>query len=305
MKAIISGITGVVGQNIGRELVSSDWSVYGISRSNTTHFDGFSIDLTDTNAVTNISPSMPEADVFIHCAALIDQQSSLVDLIKANVIGTLNALKLAQTSNVKHFINISSTAVLGPIMYLPVDEEHDCDPQSPYALSKYFSERALESAANDIKTKNGPEITSFRIPSPIGIAMPQRSILPIMLHQALQGQPLTLSGDSGRKQNFLDIRDLAQAVKGVCKIAKTERVYNIAGNKSYSNFDLATLINKVTANSSKIVDKSSQSVFPSGILNPQCWDISIDLAKKDFDYSPAYSLEQTISWLLDTDSSLK
>ncbi|CAI3796577.1 NAD-dependent epimerase/dehydratase family protein [Rheinheimera sp. MM224] len=304
MRVIISGITGVVGRNLGIELGSNGWSVFGLSRSQTSLFESLSLDLADANEVDRVITKIPKSDVFIHCAALINSDSSLVDLIQANVIGTLNALKLAREANVKYFINISSSAVLGPILYLPVDELHESNPQSPYAFSKYFGELALAFERENFKQVSQPEITSFRIPSPVGIGMPQRSILPIMLSQAMRKNPLTISGDSGRKQNFLDIRDIANAVMGVCEITGVEPVYNIAGGRSYSNAELARLINKVTGNLHDIVDESSKYAFPNGTLNPQCWEISTELANKSFGFIPKYDLEHTLTWLVNSDASL-
>lgn len=304
MRAIISGITGVVGRNLGIELGSNGWSIFGLSRSQTSLFDSLSLDLINANEVERASNRLPTSDVFIHCAALISSDSSFVDLIQANVVGTLNALKLAREANVKYFINLSSTAVLGPILYLPVDELHESNPQSPYAFSKYFSELTLEFERKDFKKYSYPEITSFRIPSPVGIGMPQRSILPIMLRQAMNKNPLTISGDSGRKQNFLDIRDIANAVMGVCEITRVEPVYNIASGTSYSNAELARLINKVTGNSHDVIDESSKYTFPHGTLNPHCWDISTELANKSFGFIPKYDLENTLHWLINSDESL-
>lgn len=151
-KAIISGVSGQDGAYLARLLLSKDYKVYGLIRSNQGEglwrlkFLGISdkvdllvCDLTDMSQVFRII-QMIQPDEVYHLAAQSSVSSSFVQpiaTINYNTISTLNLLEIIRLSKSSlKFYQASSSEMFGEVNKLPIDETHVINPQSPYAISK-------------------------------------------------------------------------------------------------------------------------------------------------------------------------
>lgn len=289
MKCLITGINGVVGANIASTLRETyGWEVMGLGSSQKTDDYYFRADLTNKNDVTRVSKEINSCDIVVHCAAIIDFKCDPADLFKTNVIGSINAVEIAKNINAKNFINISSIPVIGRILEVPITEPHICAPSTGYHLSKLHGEQVV-----DFYSGSEIETVSLRIPSPVGIGMPARSFLPIILGQALRNEDIKIIGDKRRRQNFLDLRDLAHAVVNVFEKNNVRGIYNIAARKPISNLDLALAILKQSNSKSRLLDLTEES---SGYFED--WNVDCTKAHKDFGYAPKYEIFDSIDWIL-------
>ena len=133
----------------------------------------------------------------------------------------------------------------------------------------------------------------MRIPSPVGRNMPPRSIFPIFLEKIKRNETVTLTGDSNRKQNFLDIRDLSSFIYKASLVDGVSGLFNVAAEKPYSNLELAeTIISRIGSNSKILNDMVDSNT------SLQSWDVSTRKAKKSFGYVAEHSLDETIDWIL-------
>jgi UDP-glucose 4-epimerase len=289
MNCLITGINGVVGSNLASLLSNNyNWDVHGVSLSSSLLKNFNIVDLRSKNQVDAISHEIEPKDIVIHCAGLINPKSHPSDLIATNVIGTINALNLAKKINAKKFINISGVTVIGEINSQPISELHICNPSSLYHLSKLQAEQIIDRFLHP-----GLDVVTLRLSSPVGLNMPKRNIFPILLDQALKNLDMKIFGHRQRRQNFLDIRDLARAIFLVCCKNGIKGTYNIGSGNAITNLELANKIRSLSKSTSKIIDLTD--------LNDayyENWDIDLSKAYSDFEYKPEFNIDDTINWVI-------
>ena len=173
--------------------------------------------------------------------------------------------------------------MIGAPRVLPIGEDHPVQPHSAYLASKFYGEQLVNIANN-----RGLLGASFRISAPIGPRMPHDRIVTIFLSRALKGETIHLNGTGARRQDYVDVQDIASAVAQWMNrpVAGT---FNIASGRAVSNIELAECC---------IARLNSKSgIAFSGKPDPEdavAWGISIDKARQAFDYVPRISIENSI-----------
>lgn len=290
MRVLITGINGVVGGNLAAILGANPtaWHIEGLGSSATSAHEPYHhVNLTDKNVIDKSASALGAFDMVIHCAAIIDMKYDPAAMMATNVIGTLNALHLAKQIGAKQFINISGSTVIGKILALPITELHPCAPTTMYHLSKLHAEQAAA-----LYPADGMQVISLRIPSPVGLNMPPRNLLPILLDRALKNETIQISGSKTRRQNFLDLRDLAKAIITISNHSNISGVYNIAAASPISNLGLARIIVDCTKSQSAIIDMTEEG------SDIEDWDIDTSKAKADFGFEARYDITQTLDWVI-------
>ena len=151
MKVLITGSEGFIGSHLTEELVKAGYDVRCFVLYNSFNSIGwlskldekilknceiFFGDIRDFNSVKN---SVKGVGAIIHLAALIGipySYSATESYIDTNIKGTMNLLNAAKNSNIKKFIHTSTSEVFGTAQYIPMDEDHPINCQSPYSASK-------------------------------------------------------------------------------------------------------------------------------------------------------------------------
>lgn len=286
MKVLVTGTSGLVGGGIARHLVDLGWEVNGLSRKPSS-VEGLThdvrADLTLKTSAQLVSGAMPKCSAIIHCAASLDLNLYNPEVVLTNCLGTQQMLQLAQMWSCSNFVYLSSVPVIGAPKYLPITEGHPTNPRTAYHAAKFFGEQITGLAAAD-----GVNATILRLTSPVGVGMPPNRIVPIFIKRALQNEPIQLVGRGSRRQNYVDVRDIGQAVEK-CLDGDARGTFNIAGEKSISNYDLAAVCVRLLNSSSKI-SFSGQPDAEEG----QTWEVSIEKAAKSFGYKPCFSIEDSI-----------
>jgi nucleoside-diphosphate-sugar epimerase len=163
-------------------------------------------------------------------------------------------------------------------------------PETAYHASKHFGEQLVRLAATQ-----GLNAVSLRLPAPVGPGMPKNRLLTSLVRRALSNEPIELIGQGTRQQNYIDIRDIAQAVL-LCLEKQVSGVFNIASASCISNLDLARRCIALCSSLSEIVF-SSRSDIEEGFV----WDVSIEKARKELGYIPKYLIDAAIeSAIVDT-----
>lgn len=247
-KILITGVNGFVGNTIA-SCLSSAYHVIGIGRKEKLNSDipveYYCADITQTDNLNCVFEST-HPDIVVHCAASISCDNLALELIDTNVRGMDNIIKTVQKQHLKKFIYISSLPVIGIPQECPITENHPVYPRTTYHLTKYFGELLLGLVAKEM------DIITLRLPSPVGVGMPNNKILAVFIDKCLKDENITLQGKGGRMQNYIDVRDIARAVECAIESAACG-IFNIAAGCSYSNLELAQLCKSVLCSGSDIV----------------------------------------------------
>lgn len=282
MNILVTGVNGLVGKAIAEELLKNNILI-GCSRAlvNKTNLliDYECVDISDSNSFNVLKNK--QIDVVIHCAASLDSNLLSEDLILSNCLGIRNIANFVIENKCKQFIYISSISIIGKPIQIPIKEDHQVKPPTAYHTTKYFGELYLTNVLKNCS------LAILRIPSPIGRDLSENKILPVFIKKCISNEDIILSGNGGRVQNYIDIKDVAIAVDLVIK-NNISGIYNIAALKSFSNKELAEICIKVFNSNSRILYTGIDSEEENK------WIISIEKAKKDFKFNPSISLETSI-----------
>jgi nucleoside-diphosphate-sugar epimerase len=153
MKILITGATGFIGQHLVKRILKEEGQVRVLVRRRTKvpilldkRVESFYGDLTIKESLKGIFRGI---DMVINAAGVLGKWGiSSKELLRGNVLAVRNLLEVCLSSNIQHFIHLSTCGVSGPLEYDGADEGYPCQPSSPYQKTKYQGERvALEMAA--------------------------------------------------------------------------------------------------------------------------------------------------------------
>lgn len=293
-RLFITGANGFIGKNLIEalkqipeyEIVAGFGNTWEETTSRlTSGIECMKCDISEPQFASYVAGKVSKCDVIIHLAAYISMEQD-DRLIAVNVNGALNIAKLANEWMVKKVIYISSIPVIGTPMIHPIDERHPLSPKTLYHATKLSGEYILQACCD----KN-IDVISLRIPSPIGVGMNKKNFLSLLLEKCKNNEEIILFGHGGRKQNYIDVRDICRAI--LAAILKDAKGNFCIGGTCISNEELAKMCVDLSDSKSEIIfrgiDEEEDNV----------WDISFDKVRKHLEYEPMYSLEDTIRWLLD------
>lgn len=284
MNILITGSNGFVGSGLAAELKKTNTIIGCGSRAEATNdVDQY----IQWNLSTEECPSVlrqMSIDVIIHAAACLDKNDDNPELITTNCLGTHRIYQLAIDKKVRKVIYISGAPVIGIPKENPITEEHEINPQSMYLATKMAGELIFNQLP-----KVGIDVINLRVPSPIGPGMPEKTIVPIFLRNALSGKDITLSGKGTREQNYIDVRDIAGAIQNCIDTERVCGTFNLGADKPVSNYDLAEKCIEVTKSTAK-VGFSGKEDFSDG----QIWNLDSSKLKQAVGYEQKISLEQSL-----------
>lgn len=280
-RILVTGVNGLIGSTIA-EYLMKEYEVIGtsIEATNQTSLDisYYQTDITNKASLETLPTSI---DVLIHCAAIITGDNFSNALLNANCIGVQNVASYAIKTRCSQVIYFSSLPIIGKPEIIPIKENHPINPPTVYHITKYFGELVLR------KLLPEESLVIFRIPSPIGRKTAPNKIVPVFVKNAINNVDFTLLGNGRRIQNYIDVRDIARAIR--CAIDKNAfGTYNIASEKSYTNKELAELCISLFNSKSRINYKGIDREE-----NYQ-WIVSTEKAKNELGFVAKYTLADTI-----------
>jgi dTDP-glucose 4,6-dehydratase len=252
-------------------------------------------DLRDVDAVRE---AMRDIDTVFHLGALIAIPYSYVhprEVVETNVMGTLNVLMAAREFGTRRVIHTSTSEVYGTARYVPIDENHPLQGQSPYSASKIGADRIVESF---YRSFNMPLVT-LRPFNTYGPRQSARAVIPTIISQALLREEVKLGGlDPSRDFTFV-----ADTVDGFMRVASTEHVIgeeiNLGNDNTIRIGDLAEKIFGLIGKTPRLV-ADSQRIRPGKSEVLKLW-ASNKKAKELLGWEPRISLNEglrrTIEWI--------
>ena len=317
-KVLVTGAGGFIGSHLIESLVDLGADVLGFVRYNSRNdwglleilprhkLDSLQIvsgDLKDYDAVLGAAK---DVDVIFHLGSLISIPYSYNrprDTIENNVSSTLNVLTAARDLGVEKIVHTSSSEVYGSALYIPIDEKHPLQGQSPYSASKIGADKIAESfyCAYDLP------VATIRPFNTYGPRQSARAIIPTIITQAIQQETIKL-GSLFPTRDYTYVKD---TVNGFIKVAESDRsigeVINIGSNFEVSMGDLAGKISSLLDKKIDIIQDSSR-VRPEKSEVQRLWCDNAK-ARRLLDWEPQVSLDEglqeTIEWICENKNLIK
>ena len=317
-KVLVTGSEGFVGSHLVERLLDEGCKIRALVLYNSFNsygwLDTFSSeklknieiitgDIRDPNRVKKLLEGI---DVVFHLAALIGipySYHSPDSYVDTNIKGMLNILQAAMGTDVKKIIATSTSEVYGTAKYVPIDEKHPKQGQSPYSATKIGADFIAESF---YRSFNLPVVVA-RPFNTYGPRQSARAIIPTIITQLLSGKSDIKLGALEPRRDFVYVKDVAE---GFIEIAKSDKVIgeeiNIATQKDISIGELAEKL-------IKLINPKARIIKDSGRLRPEKSEITklLGSSKKITEltnWKPKYSLdkglEESITWFKDS-SNLK
>jgi NAD dependent epimerase/dehydratase len=264
-KILVTGADGFIGSHLTELLVDSGCDVRAFVYYNSFNTWGwldtfpkeklqkleiFSGDIRDPNGVRN---AMKDVQIVFHLAALIAipySYHSPDSYVDTNIKGTLNILQAARDFNVEKIVTTSTSEVYGTAMYVPIDEKHPKQGQSPYSATKIGSDAMAESF---FRSFNMP-ITIVRPFNTYGPRQSARAVIPTIITQLLNGAKEIKLGALTPTRDLVFVKDTAM---GFVKIAQCDNLIgheiNIATQQEISIGNLAEQLISLINPEAKII----------------------------------------------------
>ncbi|MBQ7211134.1 MAG: SDR family NAD(P)-dependent oxidoreductase [Muribaculaceae bacterium] len=315
-KVLVTGADGFIGSHLTELLLAEGYDVRALSVYNSFNYWGWlegishprlevvSGDVRDAAFCRHIAR---DCDVVFHLAALIAIPYSYVapeSYIDTNVKGTLNICQAAMDCGVKRLIVTSTSEVYGTAQYVPIDENHPRQPQSPYSATKIGADAIAKSFFNAF----GLPVVIARPFNTYGPRQSARAIIPTIITQIASGKREIMVGDLTPTRDFNYVADTC---RGFLAIARAEGVegeeINIASGTEISMADtLATIARLMNADVKWTTDP--QRVRPSrSEVFRLCGDNSKITSLTS--WRPSFSIEEglmrTIEWFTDPSNLAK
>ena len=284
MRVLVTGAGGHVGAAVAERLVAGRHDVVALSRrrSPVAAAQVVRADIAERREVERLADE-PPCEAIVHAAAAIGSDPSDSEITRANCLGTQHVLWLAERWSCRQFVFTSSIQVVGRPRAVPIDEEHALDPPTAYHATKLFGERLVALAG-----RRGMAASTLRLTAPIGPGMADGRILSVFVRRALAGAPLDVAGSGTRRQDYVDVRDVADAVALALDGAPVG-VLNVGSGRAVSNRELAERCVRALGSASE-VRLGATTDTEEGVS----WEVSIARASGALGYAPRRSLEDSI-----------
>jgi GDP-4-dehydro-6-deoxy-D-mannose reductase len=217
-RALVTGGTGFLGRQLARELVDNGFDVTAVGRSNG--------DVTDPRAMRRLVAEAGPTHV-LHLAGSRDGE--LDELLRINVWGTVNVLEaVAAEAPAARVLVVGSAAEYGETAREPVGEDHPLQPVTDYGVAK----AAQELAAAALAARRGTHLTRVRLINVVGPGEPASFVASalagrIAAIQAGAARPPLRTGDLSTRRDFVDVRDVARALRLASTRGDAGAVYNV------------------------------------------------------------------------------
>ncbi|MBK5240789.1 NAD-dependent 4,6-dehydratase LegB [Clostridium sp.] len=318
-KVLVTGAEGFIGSHLTERLVELGADVTALVQYNSLNSWGW-IDSFDKNIIDSIrveTGDIRELDgmnriikgqeVVMHLAALIAIPYSYLSpmaYVRTNVEGTTNVLEACRMHDVEKIVHTSTSETYGTALYVPIDEKHPMQGQSPYSASKIGADKMAESFH---KSFDMP-IATIRPFNTYGPRQSARAVIPTIISQILADKKEIKLGSLTPTRDFNYVKDTAEAF---VKIAESDKsigeVINAGSNYEISIGDTVKKIINIIGKDVKILC-DEERLRPENSEVNRLWADNTKI-KELTGWAPNYSidrgLEETVEWIKKNLSSFK
>lgn len=310
-KVLVTGADGFIGSHLAERLLEKGYDVKAFSYYNSLNSWGWLEDLQpdklkwidiytgDIRDPNGVREAMKDVEAVFHLAALIAipfSYHSPDSYVDTNIKGTLNVLQAARAFDLERVVTTSTSEVYGTAQYVPIDEKHPYQGQSPYSATKIGADRLAESFFKSF----GLPVSIVRPFNTFGPRQSARAIIPTIITQLLAGKKEIKLGSLTPTRDFNYVRDTVAGFIAIAESADTVgQEINIASQHEISIGQLAEeIISQINPEAKIICDRQR--------IRPQNSEVnrllgSNEKIKKLTDWKPEYTFEQgisaTIEWI--------
>ena len=307
---LVTGADGFIGSHLTEMLVREGYTVKALSQYNSFNNWGWLEDINCINEIEVLTGDirdpfycnsiMSNVDIVFHLAALIAIPYSYIapdSYVDKNIKGTLNICQAAKDNGDVRVIHTSTSEVYGTAQYVPIDEKHPLQPQSPYSATKIAADAMVMSFHNTFELP----ITIARPFNTYGPRQSARAVIPTIITQIANDAKEIKLGDLTPTRDFNFVEDTC---RGFIKLAEEDKTIgetvNIGSNFEISIADTLNLI-KELMQSEVIFVTDEQRIRPekSEVFRLWCDNTKIEKLtgfKPKFDIKQG--LQQTIEWMV-------
>ena len=308
-KILVTGADGFIGSHLTEILSTKGYKVKALSQYNSFNNWGWleqvnckndieilSGDIRDPNYCKTITK---DVEIIFHLAALIAIPYSYVapdSYIETNIKGTLNICQAAKENGISRLIHTSTSEVYGTAQYVPIDEKHPLQPQSPYSATKIAADAMAMSFYNSFDLP----VTIARPFNTYGPRQSARAVIPTIITQIASGRKEIQLGDPSPTRDFNYVEDCC---RGFVMLAESEKTIgetvNIGSNTEISIGDTFNLIKELMSSDVTLVnDEQRKRPKKSEVFRLWCDNKKI---KELTSYEPKVDiqngLKKTIDWI--------
>lgn len=310
-KVLVTGADGFIGSHLTESLLEKGYEVKAFSYYNSFNTWGwldtlpkekldeievFTGDIRDPNGVRT---AMKGVDVVFHLAALIAipfSYHSPDSYVDTNIKGTLNVLQAGRDLELERILVTSTSEVYGTAQYVPIDENHPYQGQSPYSATKIGADRLAESFYRSFDMP----ISIVRPFNTFGPRQSARAVIPTIISQLLAGKEEIKLGSLTPTRDFNYVKDTAAGFVAIAESNQTigEEI-NIATQQEISIGDLAKeIISQINPKATIVCEEER--------LRPKKSEVnrllgSNEKLKRLTDWQQQYTftqgIEETIAWM--------
>ena len=309
-RVLVTGAGGFIGSHLCEALVKDGAQVRAFlrytSRQDLGNLDLVSPDVREAIEVVrgdlrdqaSVRRAVNGCQVIFHLGAVISVPYSFTspgEFATSNVLGTLHVLEAAREAGVGRVVHTSTSEVYGTARYLPIDEGHPLQAQSPYAASKIGGDKLAES----FYLSYGLPVVTLRPFNTYGPRQSARAIIPTVISQALAGASVRL----GSLEPKRDLTFVTDTVEGFLRAAHEPEavgeLINLGTGQMWSVGELADRIGGLLGISLRI-EQDEERIRP-GRSEVMALQSDAGKAKRLLDWAPSVSLERglslTIEWI--------
>jgi NAD dependent epimerase/dehydratase len=316
VKVLVTGADGFIGSHLTEMLLRKGYYVTALIQYNSFNSFGWldnnyssnlnivSGDIRDPFFCNDITKGI---DIVFHLAALIAIPYSYLapnSYVETNVGGTLNICNACKINQVSRVIHTSTSEVYGTAIYVPIDENHPKQPQSPYSASKIGADMMAMSYFNAF---NLP-VTVARPFNTYGPRQSARAIIPTIISQIASGMKEIKLGDLSPTRDFNFVKDTCRGFIAIAESEKTiGKEINIASNFEISMQDTLDIIKSIMKSDVQFIT-DEQRLRPEKSEVFRLWGDNT-LINSLTNWNPEYNinsgLEETIQWFLNLENLKK
>jgi NAD dependent epimerase/dehydratase len=308
MNVLVTGADGFIGSHLVELLFAEGYHVKALSQYNSFNYWGWLEDVECRNQIVVLNGDVrdphyckhitKEVDIVFHLAALIGIPYSYVapdSYVDTNIKGTLNICQAALENGVKRVIHTSTSEVYGTAQYVPIDEKHPLQPQSPYSASKIGADAMAMSLFNAFDLP----LTIARPFNTYGPRQSARAVIPTIISQIASGKKQIKLGDVTPTRDFNYVADTC---RGFIELARCDKAIgetvNIGSNFEISVGDTLNLIRELMNSDVEfLVDEQRLRPEKSEVFRLWCDNTKIrDLTGFEPTYNIREGLKATVDW---------
>lgn len=289
MRYLVTGGAGFIGSHLVENLINNNNKVYIVDNlstgreENLHHLKGsFDLIKADISFQGSWQKLVKEVDYIFHLAARADVVPSIEcpDLyFKSNVVGTFNLLEAIRDNNkdLKKLVYSASSSCYGIPKKFPTSEEENCNPEYPYALTKYLAEQQILHWSKIYKIAS-ISLRFFNVYGPRSrTSGTYGAVFGVFLKQRLENKPFTIVGDGNQTRDFTYVTDVVNAMIMASNSKIQNDVFNIGSDNTYSINYLTDLL------------EGKKEYIPKRPGEPDCTFADITKAKNILKWFPKIS----------------